>query len=48
MLTIQGTSQRVCNGFTRRDVIRAAGTGLLGTSLPKLLARNVRHEANGS
>ena len=38
MLTIQGTSQRVCNGLTRRDVIRAAGTGLLGTSLPTLLA----------
>ena len=38
MLTIQGTSQRVCNGLTRRDVIREAGTGLLGTSLPMLLA----------
>ena len=38
MLNIQGTSQRVCNGLTRRDAIRAAGTGLLGTSLSKLLA----------
>ena len=34
MLTIQGTSQRVCNGLTRRDVIRAAGTGLLGQIIP--------------
>jgi len=38
MLVIQGARQRVCNGTTRRDLIRAAGLGLLGTSLPKLLA----------
>ena len=38
MLTIQGSTRRVCNGLSRRDVIRAAGAGLLGTSLPKLMA----------
>lgn len=38
MLTIQGPPQRLCNGFTRRDVLRAGGAGLLGTSLANLLA----------
>lgn len=38
MLTIQGRPQRVCDGLTRRDVLRAGGAGLLGTSLTTLLA----------
>ncbi len=38
MLTIQSHPRRVCNGLTRRDAIRAAGAGLLGTSLIRLLA----------
>src|SRR4051794_5925137 len=38
MLTIQGRPRRVCNGLTRRDVLRAGGAGLLGTSLTTLLA----------
>ena len=38
MLRILGQTRRVCNGLTRRDVIRAAGAGLLGTSLAKVLA----------
>lgn len=38
MLNIQGTPQRVCNGLTRRDVLRVGGAGLLGTSLTQLLA----------
>ena len=38
MLSILGRSKRVCNGLTRRDVLRAGGAGLLGTSLPGLLA----------
>src|SRR5688572_12969328 len=33
-----GHPRRVCIGMTRRDVIRAAGAGLLGTSLAKVLA----------
>ena len=38
MLNILGRSQRVCSGWTRRQVLRAGGAGLLGLSLPKLLA----------
>ena len=38
MLNIQGTPQRLCNGLTRRDVLRAGGAGLFGTSLTQLLA----------
>ena len=38
MLTVQGHSQRLCNGVHRREVLRAGGAGLLGTSLTGLLA----------
>lgn len=38
MITIEGHPQQLCSGVTRRDAIRAAGTGLLGTSLAALLA----------
>ncbi len=38
MLTIQGPPQRLCNGLTRRDVLRAGGAGLFGTGLARLLA----------
>jgi hypothetical protein len=38
MLTVTSKPRSVCSGLTRRDLIRAAGAGLLGTSLPQLLA----------
>jgi hypothetical protein len=38
MLSLLGTSHRSCNGVSRRQVLAAAGAGLLGLSLPKLLA----------
>lgn len=38
MLTIQGRPRHVCNGLTRRDLLRVAGTGLFGTSLTGLLS----------
>jgi hypothetical protein len=38
MLAIQGQPLQLCDGLTRRDVLRAGGAGLLGTSLPMLLA----------
>lgn len=38
MLSIQGHPLQLCDGLHRRDVLRAAGTGLLGTSLTGLLA----------
>ncbi len=37
MLTILGNTQQVCNGISRRAAIQA-GTGMLGLSLPRLLA----------
>ena len=37
MLTIQGSPKQLCNGFSRRDLLQAAGAGLLGTSLSSLL-----------
>lgn len=38
MLTVKGYSRTVCNGISRRDVLRAGGMGLFGTSLVQLLA----------
>lgn len=38
MLTIHGRSKQLCNGLSRRDLVQAAGAGLLGTSLTSLLA----------
>lgn len=38
MLNIVGRPRRVCSGWSRREVLQAGGAGLLGLSLPKLLA----------
>ncbi len=38
MLNILGRPRRAAAGWTRRDVLQAGGAGLLGLSLPKLLA----------
>ncbi len=38
MLNVLGKSQRVCSGWSRRQILQAGGAGLLGLSLPKLLA----------
>lgn len=38
MLTILGHDRSSCDGVTRREVLQAAGAGLLGLSLPKLFA----------
>ncbi len=37
MLTLHGRGVRLCDGYTRRDVLHAGGLGLLGLSLPQLL-----------
>jgi len=34
MLAIHGQPKRLCNGFARRDLLQAAGVGMLWTSLP--------------
>ena len=38
MLSINGHASRTCSGFTRRAMLQASGTGLLGLSLPNVLA----------
>lgn len=38
MLSVLGRRQTVCSGLSRREVLRAGGAGLLGTSLTQLLA----------
>ena len=38
MLTILGNRRRSCGGRTRREILRAGGAGLLGLSLPEVLA----------
>jgi len=37
MLTVKGRPRKLCNGLTRRDLIRAGGVGLLGANLDRLL-----------
>ena len=37
MLSIQGSATRLCDGVSRREVLRAGGLSLLGLSLPDLL-----------
>ncbi|MBI3824167.1 MAG: DUF1501 domain-containing protein [Planctomycetes bacterium] len=37
MLSILGRPRTVCDGLTRREVLQAAGAGLMGLSLPRLL-----------
>ncbi len=48
MLTISGSRQRVCSGLTRREVLQAAGAGLFGMSLSKLLAAEEAVAANAA
>ena len=38
MLRIQGQKSQTCSGVSRRTMLQASGAGLLGLSLPKLLA----------
>ncbi len=38
MLNVPGNPRRVCSGWTRRQVLEAGGVGLLGLTLPKVLA----------
>ncbi len=38
MLTILGHESKTCSGVSRRELLQAGGAGLLGLSLPRLLA----------
>ena len=37
MLRVLGSSRKLCNGISRRDLLRAGGLGLAGVALPDLL-----------
>ena len=38
MLRVLSSPRRLCTGLTRRELLEVGGTGLLGLSLPQLLA----------
>jgi hypothetical protein len=44
MFCIEGHPRRVCDGISRRTLLEAAGSGLLGLSLPRLFAAEARAE----
>lgn len=48
MLTIQGRPRTTCDGTTRRQLLQAAGAGLLGLNLPRLLAAEQTSATAGS
>jgi len=48
MLNILGSPQRACDGWTRRQMLQAGGAGLLGLSLPKLLAAEANQPASAA
>jgi hypothetical protein len=48
MLNILGSWQKNCSGWTRRHMLQAGGAGLLGLSLPKMLAAEAAHGAGKS
>ena len=47
MLRILGHSRTACDGWSRRDVLQVAGTGLLGVNLPQLLAAEEQQRTRG-
>ncbi|MCI0361244.1 MAG: DUF1501 domain-containing protein [Planctomycetaceae bacterium] len=48
MLKLMHPSARLCDGVSRREMLRAGGLGLMGLSLSKLLAAQARGAAEGS
>jgi hypothetical protein len=45
MLTIHGAARRTCEGFSRRELLQAGGAGLLGMSVPELLAAEAQRQS---
>src|ERR1041385_5541899 len=45
MLNILGRPQRVCQQWTRRQILQAGGAGLFGLTLPKVLAAETAQPA---
>lgn len=48
MLTIFGSPRRTCSGPSRREILQAGGAGLLGLSVPQLLAAEAQPGARRS
>lgn len=48
MIRILGRPTRTCHGWSRRDLLRIGGTGLLGLSLPRILAADPRQSHAGT
>lgn len=48
MLTILGQSMKTCGGLTRRDMLQVGGAGLLGVSLPKVLAAEAQNSSRAA
>jgi Protein of unknown function (DUF1501) len=47
MLSVPGPSLRTCQGISRRELLRAGGLGLLGLTLPGLLAAGAHARPSG-
>src|SRR5438874_1494100 len=47
MLSVPGPSLRSCQGVSRRELLRAGGLGLLGLTLPGLLAGRAHAKPSG-
>jgi hypothetical protein len=48
MLRLTGKAARLCDGITRRELLRLGGLALTGLSLPELLARETQAAAQAS
>jgi len=47
MLSINGRNRRLCDGFSRRDILRVGGLGALGLTLPRVLESRRAAQAAG-
>lgn len=48
MLQIHGNGGRLCDGITRREILRAGGLGLMGLGLPELLKTRAAASSAGA
>ena len=47
MLSVLGSPSQTCDGASRRELLQACGAGLLGMSLPKVLAAEALQAPTG-
>jgi len=48
MLPVHGNRKRLCDGFSRRELLQVGGLGLCGLSLPELLQQQAQAVESGS